>query len=60
MTGREIIKGIVDSCFDLDKEIPLFLLERDEYNCVIDKHLFTIYNVINGKIYVEDNSYKKE
>ena len=54
MTGREIIRGLVNSCQDLDKEVPLIVLQRDLDNCVESETQYTLYHLINGKILVED------
>ena len=53
MTARQLIDKIVNSCQDLDAEVPLFVLERDEHGCVTDKRQHTLYSFINGKILVE-------
>jgi hypothetical protein len=58
MTGRQLIQKIAETCDDLDKDIQIFLLTRDEWNCVVKKEVATNY-WINGKIIVEKNSLTK-
>jgi hypothetical protein len=55
MTGRQLIDRIVKTCQDLDAEVPLFTLERDEHGGVTDNRQHTLYSFINGKLLVEQN-----
>lgn len=59
MTGRELIIKIAESCEDLDQEIPMHLITRDDYNIVIYPKEVVTYCFINGKIIGEKNSIKK-
>lgn len=53
MTARQLIFRIVDSCQDWDEDVRLFILTRDEENCVTNEKLCN-YSFVNGKIYVEE------
>jgi hypothetical protein len=53
MTARDIIRKLSQTVLDWDKEIPLQLLYRDREGSVEQKVEFGLYNIINGKIYVE-------
>ena len=53
MTGRKLIQKICDHCCELDEEVKLYLFERDENGDVTSKKEISVYNIINGKIYVE-------
>ena len=58
MTGRELIRQIVDSCNDLDADIPFTLLQRDLEDGCVDKKLVIdddAFQIVNGKMYVEWN-----
>ena len=59
MTSREIIQKTTEFCQDLDNEVPLYILKRDEFYGVINKYKYSQYNIINRKIYVEEISRKE-
>ena len=37
MTGREIIHKLVETCDNLDNEVPFYILKRDENGCIITR-----------------------
>ena len=57
MTGRQLITMVVQAA-DLDAEFPLFILYRDSHGCVEYQDKAKYYQVVNGKICVE-NDFKR-
>jgi hypothetical protein len=55
MTARQIIKRIMDSVDSIDDDVKLYIIHRDEQGCCTSKSYYNAYNVINGKIYVEND-----
>jgi hypothetical protein len=53
MTGRQLIHRIVAACDDLDAEIKCYTLIRDEHGGVDRKYEHHMYQLVNGKLYVE-------
>lgn len=54
MTAREMIQKLVNTCQNLDDDIPVYILTRDEFGGVIKKFRYIHNNIINGKLYIED------
>lgn len=55
MTGRQLIRKLVDTTDNLDAEFPLFIVHRDSNDCVEFKDQSRFFQVVNGKIYVEND-----
>lgn len=56
MTGREIIRRLVETCCDLDKNVVIKELFRDEFGGVSKSYIYSALTIVNGKIYLEGNS----
>jgi len=57
MTGREIIRSVIESCENLDDEVVMHVLDRDEHNAVTRKRCVDHYFIVNGKIKVESRNW---
>lgn len=53
MTARDIIRKLSQTVLDWDENVPLQLLYRDTNGSVEHKVEFSLYDIINGKFYVE-------
>ena len=45
----------MDSVDSIDDDVKLYIIHRDEQGCCTSKSYYNAYNVINGKIYVEND-----
>lgn len=55
MTGRQLIEAICESTQDLDAHIPVSIVYRDEFNCVVESQKVNAFTYINGKLRIEGN-----
>ena len=53
MTGRQLIQAICDITQNLDAHIPVSIVYRDKFNCVVKTQKVNHFTFINGKLRIE-------
>lgn len=56
MTGRQLISKIINNTCELDEDIHILLIDRDENGIIIRKRAIMSSFLVNNKFYLEEKS----